>query len=176
MQDEKAEWLIYVTDEGQAGHFKLVFGAGRRWGIIPEDNPPRIDHVGFGLVLGSDGKRIRTRDMGAVGATRLPLATNSGACMPAAMLHCTVMLACCPSGRSALACCVKMLSTYEESFRKRNTSPALRMDDLPTHGTRQKVQDTWLIHYAWAGAKKGDPLDESKERYDRTITAPRGMI
>ena len=72
MQDEKAEWLIYVTDEGQAGHFKLVFGAGRRWGIIPEDNPPRIDHVGFGLVLGSDGKRIRTRDMGAVGATRLP--------------------------------------------------------------------------------------------------------
>ena len=67
MQDEKAEWLIYVTDEGQAGHFKLVFGAGRRWGIIPEENPPRIDHVGFGLVLGADGKRIRTRDMGAVG-------------------------------------------------------------------------------------------------------------
>ena len=71
-QDEKAEWLIYVTDEGQAGHFKLVFGAGRRWGIIPEENPPRIDHVGFGLVLGSDGKRIRTRDMGAVRAPRLP--------------------------------------------------------------------------------------------------------
>ncbi|CAK0784285.1 hypothetical protein CVIRNUC_007489 [Coccomyxa viridis] len=69
IQDEKAEWLIYVTDEGQAGHFKLVFGAGRRWGTIPEENPPRIDHVGFGLVLGADGKRIRTRDMGA--ATRL---------------------------------------------------------------------------------------------------------
>ena len=65
-QDEKAEWLIYVTDEGQAGHFKLVFGSGRKCGIIPEQNPPRIDHVGFGLVLGADGKRIRTRDMGAV--------------------------------------------------------------------------------------------------------------
>ena len=66
MQEEKAEWIIYVTDEGQAGHFKLVFGSGKKWGIIPEDNPPRIDHVGFGLVLGADGKRIRTRDMGAV--------------------------------------------------------------------------------------------------------------
>jgi len=66
MQEEKAEWIIYVTDEGQSGHFKLVFGSGKKWGIIPEDNPPRIDHVGFGLVLGADGKRIRTRDMGAV--------------------------------------------------------------------------------------------------------------
>ena len=105
MQDEKAEWLIYVTDEGQAGHFKLVFGAGRRWGIIPEENPPRIDHVGFGLVLGSDGKRIRTRDMGAVGVLQACLVpTSSEACMLAAMLHCTTVLACCPSGRSALAC------------------------------------------------------------------------
>ena len=66
MQEEKAEWIIYVTDEGQSGHFKLVFGSGKKWGIIPEENPPRIDHVGFGLVLGADGKRIRTRDMGAV--------------------------------------------------------------------------------------------------------------
>ncbi len=72
-QEEKAEWLIYVTDEGQAGHFKLVFGAGKRAGIIPANNPPRIDHVGFGLVLGQDGKRIRTRDSGAVRSPLLPL-------------------------------------------------------------------------------------------------------
>ncbi|CAL8469338.1 g8879 [Coccomyxa elongata] len=65
IHEEKGEWLIYVTDEGQAGHFKLVFGAGKRAGIIPANNPPRIDHVGFGLVLGQDGKRIRTRDSGA---------------------------------------------------------------------------------------------------------------
>jgi hypothetical protein len=65
-QEEQADWLIYVTDEGQAGHFKLVFGAGKKAGIIPAENPPRIDHVGFGLVLGADGKRIRTRDSGAV--------------------------------------------------------------------------------------------------------------
>lgn len=78
-QDEKGEWLIYVTDEGQAGHFKLVFGAGKRSGIIPAENPPRIDHVGFGLVLGQDGKRIRTRDSGAV---RTPLL-----CLPSGPLH-----------------------------------------------------------------------------------------
>ena len=105
MQDEKAEWLIYVTDEGQAGHFKLVFGAGRRWGIIPEENPPRIDHVGFGLVLGSDGKRIRTRDMGAVCALyACPIPNSAEACVLAAMLRCTSMLACCPSGQSVCAC------------------------------------------------------------------------
>lgn len=75
MQEEKAEWIIYVTDEGQSGHFKLVFGSGRKAGIIPKENPPRIDHVGFGLVLGADGKRIRTRDMGAVSCTYLLLWT-----------------------------------------------------------------------------------------------------
>lgn len=83
VQEEKANWLIYVTDEGQAGHFKLVFGAGKRAGIISADNPPRIDHVGFGLVLGQDGKRIRTRDSGAV-------------CFPLCdcfFIHCTVPLA-----------------------------------------------------------------------------------
>ncbi|KAK9845941.1 hypothetical protein WJX81_006549 [Elliptochloris bilobata] len=65
--DERGDWLIYVVDEGQSGHFRLVFGAGRKAGILPQekDAPPRVDFVGFGLVLGSDGKRIRTRDEGA---------------------------------------------------------------------------------------------------------------
>ena len=31
-----------------------------------DPNRPRIDHVGFGLVLGKDGKRIRTRSGGDV--------------------------------------------------------------------------------------------------------------
>ena len=114
MQDEKAEWLIYVTDEGQAGHFKLVFGAGRRWGIIPEENPPRIDHVGFGLVLGADGKRIRTRDMGAVGALHACLLlTSAEACMLAAMLHCTIMLACCLAGWSAYCILTEGLLSHD---------------------------------------------------------------
>ena len=74
LADEKADWVVYVTDAGQALHFRQVFDAARRAGFVPTapkdgDNsspsPPRIDHVGFGLVLGADGKRIRTRDEGA---------------------------------------------------------------------------------------------------------------
>jgi arginyl-tRNA synthetase len=32
---EEADWIIYVTDVGQAGHFDLVFAAGRRVGWLP---------------------------------------------------------------------------------------------------------------------------------------------
>lgn len=63
VQIEKADWIIYVTDSGQADHFKLVFASARRAGILPSDDSqaPRVSHVGFGLVLGDDGKRFRTR-------------------------------------------------------------------------------------------------------------------
>lgn len=74
VSDEKADWIIYVTDAGQSTHFKQVFDAAKKAGFIGKKGAddeksstslPRIDHVGFGLVLGSDGKRIRTRDEGA---------------------------------------------------------------------------------------------------------------
>jgi tRNA synthetases class I (R) len=40
-----------------------VFAAARIAGILPADpsEHPRVSHVGFGLVLGEDGKRFRTR-------------------------------------------------------------------------------------------------------------------
>jgi arginyl-tRNA synthetase len=34
--DEKAEWVIYVTDVGQAEHFQLVFAAARKAGWLPK--------------------------------------------------------------------------------------------------------------------------------------------
>ncbi|KAF6266502.1 tRNA synthetases class I (R)-domain-containing protein [Scenedesmus sp. NREL 46B-D3] len=61
---EKADWVIYVTDIGQAPHFDMVFAAARRAGWLPEKGsaqPPRVSHVGFGLVLGEDGKKFKTR-------------------------------------------------------------------------------------------------------------------
>ncbi|KAJ3341354.1 hypothetical protein HDU93_004990 [Gonapodya sp. JEL0774] len=60
---EKAQWIIYVTDIGQASHFDLVFAAGRMAGWLPknENQEPRVSHVGFGLVLGEDGKKFKTR-------------------------------------------------------------------------------------------------------------------
>lgn len=51
--------IIYVTDAGQASHFAQFFQVARRAGWVP-DNVELI-HVPFGLVLGEDGKRIKTR-------------------------------------------------------------------------------------------------------------------
>lgn len=66
LNEEKAEWVVYVTDVGQAPHFDMVFKAAKMAGWLPdkyskEGAKPRMSHVGFGLVLGSDGKRFRTR-------------------------------------------------------------------------------------------------------------------
>jgi arginyl-tRNA synthetase len=61
---EKAEWIMYVTDVGQQQHFDMVFSAARTAGWLPDPKEkkfPKTSHVGFGLVLGSDGKRFRTR-------------------------------------------------------------------------------------------------------------------
>ncbi len=59
--EEKADWIIYVTDVGQSQHFELVFAAARKAGWLKEGGGVRVDHVPFGLVLGEDGKRIKTR-------------------------------------------------------------------------------------------------------------------
>jgi arginyl-tRNA synthetase len=57
---EKGERLIYVTDAGQETHFQMIFKAAEKAGYL---NPQavRVDHVPFGLVLGPDGKKFRTR-------------------------------------------------------------------------------------------------------------------
>ncbi|CAL5438211.1 unnamed protein product [Camellia sinensis] len=63
LNEEKAEWIIYVTDVGQREHFEMFFTAAKRAGWLPagENMYPKTNHVGFGLVLGEDGKRFRTR-------------------------------------------------------------------------------------------------------------------
>ena len=42
--------------------------AARKAGWLPDSDKtyPRVDHVGFGLVLGDDGKRFRTRSSDVV--------------------------------------------------------------------------------------------------------------
>ncbi|XP_010448293.1 PREDICTED: arginine--tRNA ligase, chloroplastic/mitochondrial-like isoform X1 [Camelina sativa] len=63
LNEEEAEWIIYVTDVGQQQHFNMFFKAARKAGWLPDSDEtyPRVNHVGFGLVLGEDGKRFRTR-------------------------------------------------------------------------------------------------------------------
>ncbi|XP_027045355.1 arginine--tRNA ligase, cytoplasmic-like [Pocillopora damicornis] len=60
VRDENGDWLIYVTDAGQGDHFKLIFGASREAGIY-DPKVIRVDHVGFGVVLGEDKKKFKTR-------------------------------------------------------------------------------------------------------------------
>lgn len=60
VQDEGGQWLIYVTDAGQAQHFAMVFAACRLAGYYDAQRV-RIDHVPFGLVLRGDGKKFKTR-------------------------------------------------------------------------------------------------------------------
>lgn len=60
VQDEKAERVIYVTDAGQAQHFQMLFAAAEKAGYVDRSRV-RLDHVPFGLVLGPDGKKFKTR-------------------------------------------------------------------------------------------------------------------
>lgn len=63
LNEEKADHIVYVTDVGQSLHFEMFFNAARQAGWLPaaEKEFPKVRHVGFGLVLGLDGKRFRTR-------------------------------------------------------------------------------------------------------------------
>ncbi len=57
---EKGTRLIYVTDAGQSIHFQMIFKAAEKAGYM-DPGIIRVDHVPFGLVLGPDGKKFRTR-------------------------------------------------------------------------------------------------------------------
>ncbi|XP_047463287.1 arginine--tRNA ligase, cytoplasmic [Mugil cephalus] len=58
--DEKADIIIYVTDSGQASHFQLVFAAAQMIGWY-DPQVTRVEHAGFGVVLGEDKKKFKTR-------------------------------------------------------------------------------------------------------------------
>lgn len=55
-----ADRMIYVTDARQSGHFRQVFAAAKRAGWLPDT--VRAEHVGYGMVLGEDGKPLKSRD------------------------------------------------------------------------------------------------------------------
>lgn len=56
---DHAERIIYVTDAGQSNHFTQFFQVAKRAGWIPET--VELVHVPFGLVLGEDNKKLKTR-------------------------------------------------------------------------------------------------------------------
>ena len=59
-----ADRLIYVVGAPQTFHFEQVFAVARLAGYLPE--AVTAEHVGFGQVLGADGKKFSTREGTAV--------------------------------------------------------------------------------------------------------------
>jgi arginyl-tRNA synthetase len=52
--------IVYVVDDRQSGHFKKLFLIFARWKPDAAKNT-RLVHVGFGKILGDDGKPFKTR-------------------------------------------------------------------------------------------------------------------
>ncbi|MEU5311231.1 arginine--tRNA ligase [Streptomyces sp. NPDC021562] len=59
VQDLHATSLIYVVDVRQSLHFKMVFETARRAGWLTDD--VTAHNMGYGTVLGADGKPFKTR-------------------------------------------------------------------------------------------------------------------
>ncbi len=64
VSDLSADRIIYVVGAPQTFHFEQVFAVAREAGYLPEDVVAQ--HVGFGQVLGADGKKFSTREGTAV--------------------------------------------------------------------------------------------------------------
>ncbi|MBW8485768.1 arginine--tRNA ligase [Actinomadura parmotrematis] len=69
VNDVKADRIIYVVGADQALHFQMVFAAARQAGWLPDS--VRAEHAQIGMVLGTDGKRFRTRSGASVKLTEL---------------------------------------------------------------------------------------------------------
>ncbi|TRY18308.1 arginine--tRNA ligase [Tessaracoccus rhinocerotis] len=78
-----ADRIIYVTDARQAGHFAQTFAAARKAGFLPDD--VTAQHVGYGMVLGNDGKPFKTRDGSAATLSSLLDAAEEVAAPPIAL-------------------------------------------------------------------------------------------
>ena len=61
-----ADRILYVVDERQSEHFRLLFATAEEWGKTAD-----FRHVSFGTVLGEDGRPYKTRSGTAVGLESL---------------------------------------------------------------------------------------------------------
>lgn len=59
-KDEKADRIIVLTDIGQSLHFQMIYQVAVLAKYI-DPNKTEFNHVTFGLVLGPDGKKFKTR-------------------------------------------------------------------------------------------------------------------
>jgi len=63
-RDLGATRLLYVVGLPQRQHFEMVYAVARQAGWL---HPPAVaEHIGFGSILGSDGKMLRSRAGGSI--------------------------------------------------------------------------------------------------------------
>lgn len=63
-RDLGATRLLYVVGLPQRQHFEMVYAVARQTGWL---SPPAVaEHIGFGSILGSDGKMLRSRAGGSI--------------------------------------------------------------------------------------------------------------
>ena len=60
IEQEGAERIIVVTDAGQSLHFQMIEKTAEKAGYL-DPKKVQFDHVPFGVVLGPDGKKFKTR-------------------------------------------------------------------------------------------------------------------
>lgn len=58
--EERADIIIYVVDSGQGIHLQNVYSAAQMIGWY-DAKVTRVEHAGFGVVLGEDRKKFKTR-------------------------------------------------------------------------------------------------------------------
>ena len=57
----ETEEMIYVVDSRQNDHFEQLFLTADKWFRYRDLPLPKLRHIGFGTILGTDGKPIKTR-------------------------------------------------------------------------------------------------------------------
>ena len=60
IEKDKADWLLYVVDNGQSVHFQSLFAAAKKAGLF-DPNEKRLEHIGFGVVLDENKKKFKSR-------------------------------------------------------------------------------------------------------------------
>lgn len=60
LEELKGTRLVYITDFSQGDHFQMCFSAAEMIGWT-DPKKHKLEHIGFGTVMGEDGKRFKTR-------------------------------------------------------------------------------------------------------------------
>lgn len=63
-QEFKPNRVLYVVDQRQSLHFKQIFAAAKKIGLL--DKFETVEHIGFGTVNGKDGRPYKTREGGVM--------------------------------------------------------------------------------------------------------------